>query len=147
MKLLGGSLLAGLLLLVTEDAEANKKELAKMQGDWAAVEVVRDGHPLAPDDAQAYFRTVEGDTYTMARYRKVLGKGTIKLDATKAPREIDATTTVQGKQVLIKGIYEWNGDKLRIMFGPPDGARPTSFKLPPAGTPGSYTVWEREAKK
>jgi uncharacterized protein (TIGR03067 family) len=118
-----------------------------MQGDWAAVEVVRDGFPLAPDDAQAYFRTVAGDQYTMARYRKILGKGTIKVDASKTPKEIDAHTTAQGKTVVIKGIYEWDGDKLKIMFGPADGARPTSLKLPTPGTQGSYTVWEREAKK
>lgn len=146
MKLLGCLVLAGVLCCSADDADVNKKDLQKMQGDWAAVEFVREGHPLAPDDAQAYFRTVEGDHYTMSRYRKVQGKGTIKLDATKTPREIDATPTIPGKQVLVKGIYEWDGDKLKIMFGAPDGARPTSFKIPPPGTPGSFTVWEREKK-
>lgn len=147
VKLLGCSLLLGVILVSADDAEANKKELEKMQGDWAAVEVVRDGFSLAPDDAQAYFRTVEGDTYTMARYRKVLGKGTLKLDANKTPKEIDAHTTAQGKSVIVKGVYEWDGDKLKIMFGPSDGARPTSVKPSSPGTPGSYTVWEKEAKK
>jgi uncharacterized protein (TIGR03067 family) len=147
VKLLGCSLLTVAIVLLADDSDANKKDLQKMQGDWGAVELARDGNRLEPVDAQAYFRTVEGGTYTMTRYRKALGKGTFKIDASKNPREIDAHTNAKGKNVVVKGIYEWDGDKLRIMFGPADGARPTSFKLPPPGTPGSYTLWEREVKE
>lgn len=146
MRLISCSLLVGALFLGADETDLNKKDLAKMQGDWAAVEMYRDGHPLTADNAQAYFRTVEGDTYTMSRYRKVAGKGTLKLDASKSPKEIDASPALPGKKVVVKGIYEWDGDKLKILFGSPDGERPTSLKVPSPGTPGSYTVWEKEKK-
>jgi uncharacterized protein (TIGR03067 family) len=146
MMLCSSSLLAVAIFFIADDADINKKDLQKMQGDWAAIEMTRDGHPLTADDAQAYFRTVEGDSYTISRYRKVAGKGTIKIDASKTPKEIDARPVIPGKSILIKGIYEWDGHKLKIMFGADDGERPTTFKIPPPGTPGSYTVWEKERK-
>jgi hypothetical protein len=40
--------------------DANKKDLEKMQGDWAAVSMVQDGIKIPADDAQALFRTVKG---------------------------------------------------------------------------------------
>ena len=142
MKLLLFSLLTGAIMLVADDAELTKKDLQRMQGDWAAVEISRDGFKLTPDDAQAYFRNVKGDAYTMSKYRKVVGTGTIKIDAGKAPREIDAQPAQAGAK-LQKGIYEWDGEKLKIYFGAPGGDRPKDFKTQP-GVPGSFTLWEKE---
>ena len=142
MRFVAGWILAGAFFLVADDADPTKKDLQKMQGEWASVEMIREGNPLERDAAQAYFRTVEGETYTMARYRKVVGKGKFKIDATKSPRQIDATPAPPNTKTL-KGIYEWDGDKLKIIFGPPDGERPTDFKSEP-GSPNSYTLWERE---
>jgi uncharacterized protein (TIGR03067 family) len=144
VKLLGFSILAIAISLIGDDAELTKKDLQKMQGDWAAFEIIRDGNKLPTDDAQAYFRTVEGEAYSVSRYRKVMGTGTIKIDATKSPREINAQPSGAGAK-LQKGIYEWDGDKLKINFGPPGGDRPTDFKSPP-GSGRAYTVWEREKK-
>ena len=145
MKVIACCAMIGAMLLNVDDADLNKKDLQKMQGDWAAVEMVREGNPLERDSAQAYFRTVEGTHYTMVRYRKVVGKGTFKLDATKSPRWIDATPDTPNAKAL-KGIYEWDGDNLKITFGAPDGERPKDFKSPP-GSPNSYTLWEREKKQ
>ncbi|CAN5361370.1 hypothetical protein BH10PLA2_BH10PLA2_37080 [soil metagenome] len=144
MKLLTACLLAGSFFLIADDSDLTKKDLQKMQGEWAAVEVVREGNPLERDAAQAYFRTVKDETYIMARFRKVVGKGTFNIDATKSPRHIDATPAPPNTKTL-KGIYEWDGDKLKIIFGPPDGERPTDFKTEP-GSPNSYTLWERESR-
>jgi uncharacterized protein (TIGR03067 family) len=144
MKLITVCTLLSACLLNPDDADSTRKDLQKMQGDWAAVEMVREGNPLERDSAQAYFRTVKGETYTMARYRKVLGKGTFKVDATKTPKWIDATPAMPNAKTL-KGIYEWDGDRLKITFGAPGGDRPTDFNSPP-DSPNSYTLWEREKK-
>jgi uncharacterized protein (TIGR03067 family) len=144
MKLLACAFLVGFLTFLADDAGQNKKDLDKMQGEWASVEMIRDGISLERDSAQAYFRTVEGEKYTISRYRKVAGTGIFKLNAAKSPREIDATPQVPGAKTL-KGIYEWDGDKLKMIFGPPGGDRPADFKCPP-GAQQSYTLWEREKK-
>jgi uncharacterized protein (TIGR03067 family) len=106
--------------------------------------MVRDGNPLERDSAQAYFRTVTGENYSISRYRKELGKGTLKIDATRSPRWIDATPSAPNARPL-KGIYEWDGDKLKMIFAGPGAERPRNFKSLP-GSGSSYTLWEPEKK-
>jgi uncharacterized protein (TIGR03067 family) len=144
VKLFACWILASAIISIADDSDLAKKDLQKMQGEWACLEMIRDGNPLTTDDAQSYFRSVTGDTYSIAKYRKVLGKGTIKIDAGKMPREIDAQPSVAGAK-LQKGIYAWDGDKLKIIFGPAGGERPKDFKAP-QGSGRSYTVWEREKR-
>ncbi len=88
-----------------EDAAA--KDLKRMEGDWVVVSMEVDGMKIPDEDAMAYFRSVKGDQYTMSRYRKVVGKGTIKLNATKKPREIDALPAGAGEGKSVLGIYEF----------------------------------------
>jgi hypothetical protein len=103
------------------DEDANKKDMEKMQGDWAAVSMVRDGMPFPKDDAQSFFRTVKGDI-------DVLPEGT------------DDTA----KSVL--GIYEFDGDVLKVCFAAAGKERPTAFESK-EGSGHALTVWEREKKK
>ncbi|HZY88466.1 MAG TPA: hypothetical protein VFE78_26750, partial [Gemmataceae bacterium] len=69
-------LAAGPLAAADAPAGDSKKDLEQMQGDWAADSFVTDGMKLPDDDAQALFRTVKGDAYTVSRFKKVAGKGT-----------------------------------------------------------------------
>src|SRR5437660_6472175 len=113
------------LLLIAADApnDAAKKDLERMQGDWNAVEMVRDGTKLSDDEVQTFFRTVKGDQYSVSLFDKVLGKGTIKLDTTKKPKAIDALP-VGGKPML--GIYEFDGERLKLCFAPSGKERPAN---------------------
>ena len=132
--------------LATADAPPgdSKKDLERMQGDWAADSFVIDGMQLPDDDARAFFRTVKGDAYTVARYKRVLGKGTIKLDAGKKPKAIDALAAGRDKPLL--GIYELDGDRMKLCFAGPGKERPTAFTSA-AGSGQTLTVWVREKKK
>jgi uncharacterized protein (TIGR03067 family) len=94
-----------------------------------------------PDDAQALFRTVKGNAYTVARFKRVLGKGTIKLDAAKKPKAIDAYPAGRDKPLL--GIYEFDGDKLKLCFAAPGKERPAAFTSA-EGSGHTLTVWVRE---
>jgi uncharacterized protein (TIGR03067 family) len=92
----------------------------------------------------ALFRTVKGDRYTVSRYRKVAGKGTIKLDATKKPRTIDALPAVAaGNAGAILGIYEFDGNRLKLCFARPGMPRPTELRSK-EGSGHTLTVWQRE---
>jgi uncharacterized protein (TIGR03067 family) len=126
-----------------EDAE---KDLKKMQGDWVVVSMEVDGMRIPDDDAQALFRTVKEDKYTVFRYRKLAGKGTIKLDATKKPRAIDALPDgAAGKGKPILGIYEFDGEKLKLCFAPPGMPRPTEFQSK-EDSGHTLTIWQPEKK-
>jgi uncharacterized protein (TIGR03067 family) len=139
-----------LVLALGMGAEGTKedaaKDLKKMQGDWVVVSMEVDGMRIPDDDAQALFRTVKGDEYTISRYRKMAGKGTIKLDATKTPRAIDAIPGgAAAKSKPILGIYEFDGEKLKLCFARPDMPRPTEFRSK-EGSGHTLTVWQREKK-
>lgn len=126
------------------DEDAAAKDLKRMEGDWAAVSMEVDGQKVPDEDAMAYFRSVKGDEYTVSRYRKVAGKGKIKLDATKKPRAIDALpagAAGEGKSLL--GIYEFDGKKLKLCFSRPGKDRPTEFRSK-EGSGHTLTVWQRE---
>jgi uncharacterized protein (TIGR03067 family) len=120
------------------------KDLKRMQGDWVVVSMEVDGMKIPDADAMALFRSVKGDQYTVSRYRKVAGKGTIKLDVTKKPRAIDALpagASGEGKSLL--GIYEFDGKKLKLCFARPGLARPTQF-VSKEDSGHTITVWQRE---
>jgi uncharacterized protein (TIGR03067 family) len=125
------------------DEDNIKKDLEQMQGDWAAVSYVRDGQKLPDDDAQALFRTVKGDQYTVYQYRKPIGQGTFKLDAAAKPKTIDAFPKGQTKAML--GIYEIDGKVLKLCFAPAGKDRPMDFSAK-EGSGHAFTVWEREKK-
>lgn len=149
MKLAAWLMLAlgGLLLADKPKGDANKKDLEKMQGDWALVSLTRDGMKFPDEDAQALFRTVKSNQYTVARYEKVIGKGTFTLDATKKPHTIDfVPDTEKDKSRALRGIYKFTGGKLTICYAPIGKERPTEFTSK-EGQAWTLAVWEREAKK
>jgi uncharacterized protein (TIGR03067 family) len=124
--------------------DPSRKDLEKMQGDWAATAHIRDGLKAPDDDAQALFRTVKGNEYTVFRYSKAIGKGTFKLDATKKPRTIDFLPAGAGAKPML-GIYEWEGDGYKVCVASPGMDRPTTFTAD-AGSGHSLTVWVPEKK-
>jgi uncharacterized protein (TIGR03067 family) len=137
-------LLAAGALAAADAPPEGKKDLERMQGDWAADSYVVDGMKLPDDDAQALFRTVQGDAYTVSRFNKVAGKGTFKLDATQKPKAIDALPAGRDKPLL--GIYEFDGDRMKLCFAAPGQGRPTAFTSE-AGSGHTLSVWVREKKK
>jgi|SRR5438445_7952761 len=135
-----------LLAVGADKDDANKKDLEKMQGDWAALSMVVDGEKLPDDEAQSLFRTIKDNQYTVSRFKKAIGKGSFKLDATKKPKTIDATPVVSGQEVKpMLGIYELDADKLRLCFARPGQPRPTDFSAK-EDSGRTLTVWEREKK-
>jgi uncharacterized protein (TIGR03067 family) len=127
-------------------AGATKADLEKLQGDWAEVSVCVDGVKASDDEAQSIFQTIKGDRYTLSLFNKSLVKGTLKIDATKKPKTIDMTTTDgPGKDTTTLGVYEIDGDTLKICSAQPGKDRPqdlTSKK----GSGHVLSVWEREKK-
>jgi uncharacterized protein (TIGR03067 family) len=140
-------LAVGFLLAADQPkSDANKKDLDRLQGDWAAVAMVHDGQKLPDDDAQSLFRTIKGDQYTVFLFKKALSKGTFKLDATVKPKTIDflpAGTAAKPQPIL--GIYEFDGDTWKVCYAFPDKERPKEFTAK-EGSGHTLAVWVREKK-
>jgi uncharacterized protein (TIGR03067 family) len=134
------------VLAAAPKEDASAKDLARMQGDWACDSFVRDGMKLPDDDAQALFRTVKGNGYTVYLFDKAIGKGTLKIDATKSPRTIDfAPAGAAGKGGPVLGIYKLEGNTLTLCYAGAGTARPKAFAAK-EGSGHTLTVWLREKK-
>lgn len=137
-------LLLPLLSLAADKDDPNKKDLDAMQGDWAGDKMTRGGFAMSDDDAGALFRTVKGEGYTLSRFRKKVGSGIFKLDASKDPKEIDIVADGP-KKVTIKGIYKIDKDTMTMCYGAPTEERPKAFESK-EGTGTTLIVWKREKK-
>ena len=113
-------------LSVAADDDAVKKEKDALQGKWTILSVERDGKPV--ETWKDGVRVMEGDTYTMTPKQGDSFKGKFALEPSKTPKGIDFTPSGgQNKDKTLRGIYEIDGDMLKICFAEPDKERPNEF--------------------
>jgi uncharacterized protein (TIGR03067 family) len=125
-----------------DGAKRSAADLSKMQGNWMMSLMKFNGLKTPEEEVQALFRTVKDSTYNVSRYDREMVKGTFKLDASQSPKTIDSVLAGQdGKP--IPGIYEFDGEKLRICAAPPGKPRPKDFEAR-LGSQHTLVVWERE---
>jgi uncharacterized protein (TIGR03067 family) len=143
----------GLLLMLTSgvlpilQGEINS-DLADFQGNWQLVGGETKGAPLPEilikaTDLQWKIRggTIETRARSMhTTFDEKTGKvesqkaeeferSTFKVDASKKPKQIDLASQKTGKAIL--GIYELQGDELKICIAPDGKTRPSEFKTAP----------------
>jgi uncharacterized protein (TIGR03067 family) len=125
--LLPAALTAGLLVAADAKDDAVKKDMDALQGKWQITSLTRDGKDQdVPKDA---VRVVKDDKYTVTPRPGVTIEGTFKIDPTAKPKTIDTTpTTGDNKGKTSLGIYEIDGDTLKICWAPAGKDRPTEFK-------------------
>jgi uncharacterized protein (TIGR03067 family) len=120
--------------------ESSKKDSEKLQGKWGwLLQMASMNHP-APElsnlihgreldkgesllGEMKFTVEVKGDSFTFSDHKKKTRQATIKLDASKQPREIDLVIG-DGKPFL--GIYKIEGDTLTLYIGD-QKQRPTEF--------------------
>jgi uncharacterized protein (TIGR03067 family) len=127
------------LLLAADEGKEGKpmSDREKIQGTWALVSGERGGKPL-PDDVVRHVKLIfAGDNLT-TKNKDRQTRATFRLDPTKEPKEIDLH--MEGS--VGKGIYQLDGDTLKIVHGEVGDARPTEF--PKAGSGLTVLVLKRE---
>ncbi len=119
-----------------------KTDLDRLQGTWYLDSAMQDGNALPKDKAKQTTIVFKGDTFRfpgLAEYATSKA-GTIKLDETKTPKQMDAIST--DKEVML-GIYALEEAGYKVCFAPPGKPRPTDL----GSTPGSgyiLQVWARQ---
>jgi uncharacterized protein (TIGR03067 family) len=109
--------------------DAGQGELKKIQGTWKFVSQEMAGKSRPAEDVAKLTITFDGDKWTVREGTNVVQAGTHKFDASKKPVTIDAAVTEgEGKGSTMLGIYERDGDTMKVCFDPQGKARPTSFK-------------------
>jgi uncharacterized protein (TIGR03067 family) len=115
--------------------EAVRQEIQKLQGTWAAASLVRDGADL-PDVLVKQFKlVVKGDEYRFG-FGQPDVEGAFRIEPTREPKEIDSRAGVgANKGNVYPGIYDLDGDTLKVCFAAAGRERPKEF----ASKPGSMS--------
>jgi uncharacterized protein (TIGR03067 family) len=126
-----------------DDKADVEKELKKFQGTWTFESVEAGGKEVPADGFKGVTITFEGDKYTVKNGDEVIQAAKQALDPSRSPKTIDVTV-VEGvnKGTVILGIYELNGDTLKVCFDPEGKNRPTEFKTA-AGSQTTLVVHKR----
>ena len=134
-RFLGIVLAGGLLPLsfVYSQDDAVKKEQKKLQGDWQIVRSEEDGLPTADFIVQNLKISIKGKQITIKGVEELVerfGKVTMAIDPSTKPKIMDFNVVVgKDKDNRHDGIYEWNGEQLKICVTTVNGGdRPNEFK-------------------
>ena len=146
MKIQALFLLAFGLLIAADQPrdDAIKQEMNKLDGTWVVQSVVRDPREKGEGEGKG-LRIIISDENIVAKSPgedKSLGKATIKIDPTKKLKTVDIAS--EGEKEEVQGIYELEGDTLRVCWGLSEKKiRPTQFTSK-QGSGQSLVVLKRE---
>jgi uncharacterized protein (TIGR03067 family) len=131
-----GFAVSGVSGILADDKAEIDKELKKFQGTWKFELSEAGGQALSADELKGVVLTFEGNKHAVKKGDQVLQVGTQKIDPSKSPKTIDVTMTEgPNKGAIMLGIYEIDGDTLKVCFDMGGKKRPTEFK----SAPGSAT--------
>lgn len=123
------SLIAAAMLAAVAQADDDaKKDLEKMQGEWQVTAFEFSGQKIPKDETDKLSVSIKGDQLTPIS--KVAT--TIKLDPTTTPKQITLTEAAKTQY----GVYEIDGDTLKLCLSNDELARPKAF----ASEKGSKTI-------
>jgi uncharacterized protein (TIGR03067 family) len=119
------ALTAGLLagLAAAAPAPDKKEDKDAIQGTWTVVSGEEGGKPL-PDQLKSLKMTFKDDKFS---YKSAddMKEAKYQIDSTKKPKQL--TLTPSDGEKPLEGIYELDGDKLKICINEPGGERPKDF--------------------
>ena len=123
-----------------------EKEVRKFQGAWTFESSETGGKKLPISALNGLILIFEGHKHTVKKGDELIQVGTQKLDPSKSPKAIDVTMTEgPNKGAVMLGIYEIDGDTLKVCFDPQGKKRPTEFKSAP-GSENFVNVHKRVKK-
>jgi uncharacterized protein (TIGR03067 family) len=143
-------------LALSAGAETNQKttankELKKLAGTWEVVSVESNGRKAADDEIRGLAYVFEASVkWKLQKDGQTQAEGTLTIDATKEPPRIDykIVTSIseesKGKSSL--GIYELDGDRLKVCRTWPDNDQRSSQFAAAAASKCILTEFKRKIK-
>jgi uncharacterized protein (TIGR03067 family) len=132
-------LLTAVLVFAAPAPAEEKKDEEKIQGTWTVVSRETDGKKTPDAELKALKVAIKDGTLTIDDGKKK-EKVSYKLDPSKKPKAIELTTE-SGKETT-PGIYELDGDGLKLCWSEKVAGRPTEFASK-AGSGQSVIVLKR----
>ena len=142
LRLWGVLLVAGAALAIAADDKKDdaKAELKKFEGTWQLVSSEPEGEKAPAEAIKTAKATAKGNKVTLSVGGKEIMELTFTVDPTKKPKTIDSTATSgpdKGKKSL--GIYEIEGDTLKICYNEKERPKDFSAKKGSGNTLDTYT--------
>jgi uncharacterized protein (TIGR03067 family) len=137
-----GLVTACALVVSTSNAgDKGTSDKDKLQGTWSVASAIDNGKAAPADKTKGVTVTFKGDKMIISMQGKdEKMEGTFTVDSTKKPKEMDVDF---GKGMKGTGIYEFDGDSLKIAHGEFGDARPKTFDSK-EGSKVSVMVLKRE---
>ncbi len=126
------------------DKDSGEGDLAKLQGQWVVVSLEHRGHVAEPAEFEGQSSVYEKNRWTWKVGDKVMRRGIITLNSTRSPKAIN-TWDSDGphEDETVPGIYQLDGDTLKLCFAMPGEKRPTEFTTK-SGTGAILVVYKRK---
>ena len=123
---------------------AAQGDLKKLQGTWQCVAMEREGNPVPAEALNGSTATYEDDRITLTRDGDVFRRGIVTLDPSRTPKRVN-TWDLNGpyEDQTVPGIYEVDGDTLKLCFSRPGAERPVKFSTR-EGPGVLYCVYQRK---
>jgi uncharacterized protein (TIGR03067 family) len=125
----------------TAAKDTAREELRKLQGVWEVKSFEYKGVSKA---AGPYAYRFAGEKFTFERDGKILYEGTVKLIPAKKPKSIDLVIVEgEGKGETNLGLYELDGDALKMAFDPGGKERPKELRT---AADADTKIWHYQRK-
>jgi len=144
MRLIGATVAILVLVSAVTAQDANKKEMALLDGTWSMVSGQADGQDMPKQLVDGGKRIAKDGEVTIMIGGQVYFKAKFTIDPAKKPKTIDYVMTegfTKGKTQL--GIYELDGDTIKFCFAAPGKDRPKDFTAK-QGSQQTFSVWKRD---
>ena len=112
----------------SDSREVAREDLKKLQGTWDRVSMELEGKQLPAEMIKGWTAAYEGDRLTLRTKDGVYRHGIVTLDPSRTPKATN-TWDADGPfaDQTVPGIYEINGDTMKVCFAKPGQKRPTEF--------------------
>jgi uncharacterized protein (TIGR03067 family) len=123
--------IAALLYSASARAQDAAEQLEKMEGAWSVASAQEEGKEQTDEKSKKLSIVIKGDTlsFVFKGQPKTLDMK-LKLDPSAKPATVDLISTIREGQVA-QGIYELQGEGLKICWARNGKARPEGFSTKP----------------
>jgi uncharacterized protein (TIGR03067 family) len=117
--------------------------MRRLEGEWSAVELIRDGIKMPAEWLSFGSRTATGNEVKVVFGGQVMVHAKMKIDERVSPMAVDYLNLGgAAKGSVSLGIMDWAGDDARFLINAPGQPRPSSFPAAP-GKGQTFSRWRR----
>jgi uncharacterized protein (TIGR03067 family) len=133
-------------LFLVSAGEPTRSDLEKLQGTWVLVAMQREGEDVPPEEFKGWTAVYETNRISLHDGERVRRRGIVTLDPSRKPKAVN-TWDQDGpfEDQTVPGIYELDGDILKLCFSRPGSERPKEFTT--KTKPGFlYCVYKKQTR-